>query len=341
MWQIILAKLTKFPRPVSVNLQVTKYCNLNCPYCFADLETLKDLKELSTQETLETIDELYKYGCRHIILMGGEPLIRRDIGEIIRYIKSKWMRCEIVTNGYFVYRHIDDLKICDSVCISLDGPKEVNDQLRGNGCYDMALNAMSLLKNRKIKTRIHAILTRYNLEVGLPHIANIAKTFGFHFNFSMIMLRPEKRPDYINFTEEEIGKFLNEYKWYRDNGYPVFTSDTCFEYLFNWPKKGDYTIYIDDKLTPAQMRLVMPCNYGQYNAFVDVDGKVYKCCLTWKNGINWREYGMKACLEHVGKNLINCVSCRNIGDIERAILLRFTSFDNIKMVFRYIASRLK
>ena len=43
----------------------------------------------------------------------------------------------------------------------------------------------------------------------------------------------------------------------------------------------------------------------------------------------------------VGKNLINCVSCRSIGDIERAILLRFTSFDNIKMVFRYIASRLK
>lgn len=341
VWQVILAKVTKFPRPTSVNLQVTKYCNLNCPYCFADLETLKGVKELSTQETLETIDELYKYGCRHIILMGGEPLIRKDIGEVIRYIKSKRMRCEVVTNGYFVDRHIDDLKICDSVCISLDGPKEVNDRLRGDGCHDKVLNAISLLKSKKIKSRIHAILTRYNLEVGLPYIANIAKENGFPFNFSMIMLRHEKRPDYIHFTEEEIVKFLNQYKWYRDNGFPVFTSDSCFEYMLNWPKKGDCTIYVDDKLTPEQMRWVIPCNYGQYNAFVDVDGKVYKCCLTWKNGLNWREHGMKACLEHIGKNLIGCISCRSIGDIERALLLNFASVNNIRMVFKYITMRLR
>ncbi|MFQ5787353.1 MAG: radical SAM protein, partial [Thermodesulfobacteriota bacterium] len=166
-FQVMIAKVTDFPRPVSVNLQVTKHCNLDCPYCFADLETLREVQDISTKETFETIDELYKYGCRHIILMGGEPLIRTDIGEIIRYIKSKWMRCEIVTNGYFVECHVDDIKICDSVCISLDGPKEVYDRLRGNGCHNKVLSAMKLLKEKKIKTRIHAILTRYNLEVGL------------------------------------------------------------------------------------------------------------------------------------------------------------------------------
>lgn len=339
-YQVMLAKITKFPRPVSVNLQVTKVCNLDCPYCFADLHSLTQVPDPSTRETLETIDELYKYGCRHIILMGGEPLIRKDIGAIIKYIKSKWMRCEMVTNGYFVQRHIESLKLLDSLCISIDGPKEPNDKARGEGCHDKVLEAIPFLKKHGIKMRIHAVLTRYNLDSGLPYIGNLAKEFGIPFNFSMIMLPPDKRPDYINFTDEEITRFLHEYRRYRDEGYPVFTSDACFDYMLNWPKKGAYTIYLDDKLTPEEVRSVMPCNYGQYNAFMDMDGNVYKCCLTWKNGLNWREHGMRKCIEHVGKNLINCLSCRSIGDIERAILLRFASMENLKMVFKYMARSL-
>ena len=337
--QVLASKITKRPRPVSVNLQVTKFCNLKCPYCFADLGSLAEIKELSTKEIFETINELRKYGCRHIILMGGEPLMRKDIGEIIRYIKGKRMRCEIVTNGFFVDRYIQALKLCDSVCISLDGPKEPNDRLRGDGCHDRVLNAMEILSDNKIKARIHAILTRYNLESGLPYIAETAKKFGFVFNFSMVMLRQDIRPDFINFTEEEIVRFLNDYRRYRDNGYPVFTSNTCFDYMLNWPKKGDYTIFRDDDLTPAQWKWVMPCNYGRYNAFVDVDGRGFKCCLTWKNGLNWREKGMRQAIDHVGKNLINCVSCRSIGDIDRALLLSFKRFDIMRMAYDYISGK--
>lgn len=340
-WQVMLAKITRRPRPVSVNLQVTKHCNLDCPYCFADLSTLKEIKDWSTTETLETIDALYERGCRHIILMGGEPLMRKDIGEIIRYIKSKWMRCEIVTNGYLIQQRIEDLKLLDSVCISLDGPKHENDRVRGAGCHDAVIKGMQVLKENKIKARIHAVLTKYNKDSGLPYISKLAKEHGFRFNFSMIMLRPELRPDFINFSEEEIVKFLDDYKKCRDDGYPVFTSDACFDYMYKWPKKGAYTIYKSDNLSPEEMRNVVPCNYGMYNAFVDVDNKVYKCPLTWKNGLNWREHGMDKSIDHIGKNLLNCVSCRSIGDIDRALLLNFSSFSNLKMVSQYILKRIR
>lgn len=341
LFQIFLAKITRSPRPVTVNLQVTKHCNLRCPYCYADLDTLKGVKDPSTKETFETIDELYKYGCRHIILMGGEPLMRKDIGEVISYIKSKHMRCEIVTNGYFVERNIDNLKLCDSVCISLDGPKEENDKIRGEGCHKMVLKAMSILKENKIKTRIHAVLTRYTIENGPQYLASLAKKHGFPCNFSMITLRPELRREYIKFTEEEIVGFLKKYRRLRDEGFPIFTSDTCFDYMLNWPKKGEFTIYKTDDFTKDEMRWVVPCNYGQYNAIVDVDGSIYKCSVAWKDGLNWRKHGMKNCLEYIEKNLLNCVSCRSIGDIDRALALNFCSISNFKMIFKYIKLRIR
>jgi MoaA/NifB/PqqE/SkfB family radical SAM enzyme len=335
-WQVILAKMFLFPRPVTTNLQLTKVCNIDCDYCFADFDSLKKVRDPTTEELIETIDELYNFGCRHMILMGGEPLVRKDFGVIVDHIKSKWMRCEVVTNGYYVENHLDALRKCDSICLSLDGDKESNDQNREEGCFDAVMNAIEIFVENGIKFRIHSVLTKYNIKTGLKFIAPMAKKYSLPFNFSMIMLRPEKRPDYINLSEEDIQEFLKEYRQFRDDDYPVYTSDAAFDYMEKWPKPGNSTIFHSDNLTPEQMKNVMPCNYGLYNASVDTDGKVYKCAVTWKNGLDWRKDGMKAALGHIGQNLINCISCRSIGDIDRAILLRFRSLDNIKMVFKYI-----
>src|SRR3989338_9644906 len=49
-WQVLLAKITHKPKPVSTNLQVTKVCNLDCPYCFADLHSLTKVTDPSTKD---------------------------------------------------------------------------------------------------------------------------------------------------------------------------------------------------------------------------------------------------------------------------------------------------
>ena len=75
--------------PLIVNYQVTTLCNLRCIYCYADLHSPKEERDLSTAEIFREIDELYGLGTRWIRLMGGEPLMRDDIGAIIDYIKKK------------------------------------------------------------------------------------------------------------------------------------------------------------------------------------------------------------------------------------------------------------
>ena len=88
-----------------VNLLVTKFCNLSCFYCYAeDILNKKDVEEFSLENLKDIIDQAYDAGCRWINILGGEPLLRNDIEELIDYIHQKGMFIEMTTNGYYVFR---------------------------------------------------------------------------------------------------------------------------------------------------------------------------------------------------------------------------------------------
>ena len=57
-------------------------------------------------QMVSVIDQLHKGGTLSVRLLGGEPLMRKDIGEIIRAIKYRGMFCEVVTNGVLLRRKI-------------------------------------------------------------------------------------------------------------------------------------------------------------------------------------------------------------------------------------------
>ena len=101
--KLVKAKVTGRRIPVRVCLLVTKYCNLTCFFCYAeDILNSKAVQEYSLDNIKNIVDQLYKAECRQITIVGGEPLIRDDIGEIIDYIHNKGIFVEMTTNGYFV-----------------------------------------------------------------------------------------------------------------------------------------------------------------------------------------------------------------------------------------------
>jgi MoaA/NifB/PqqE/SkfB family radical SAM enzyme len=72
------------PKPSNVLFNITFRCNLKCKHC--DIWKDKSGKELSTEEIKEIIDKLknwLEYFRLHF--SGGEPLVRKDIFEIIKY----------------------------------------------------------------------------------------------------------------------------------------------------------------------------------------------------------------------------------------------------------------
>lgn len=101
---------------------VTNKCNLSCIHCGVSANERK-FSEVSLTDFQKIIPQLKNIGVEYITLSGGEPLLRKDILDIINMLKDNSFKVGIVTNGTF----IDKLKVLpkknipDAISISIDG----------------------------------------------------------------------------------------------------------------------------------------------------------------------------------------------------------------------------
>ncbi len=113
----------KYDRPIlSLRITLTNRCNVNCIYCHHD--GMRSSKNEMTPDEIYKICQIAKrIGVRKIRLSGGEPLIRKDIVEIVSKISSIGFNdISITTNGILLEKYAKDLKEAglDRVNISLD-----------------------------------------------------------------------------------------------------------------------------------------------------------------------------------------------------------------------------
>ena len=73
------------PPPMGLLAELTHRCSLRCPYCSNPLELDRRSRELSTSEWKRLIDEAAALGVLHIYFSGGEPMLRRDIAELVAH----------------------------------------------------------------------------------------------------------------------------------------------------------------------------------------------------------------------------------------------------------------
>lgn len=154
-------KLTGKRTPVAIAWLITGRCNLDCCYCKWKAE--RHSEELDTAAVKNLIDQMRATGVRLISFTGGEPLVRSDIGAIIRHVKHLRMICKLNSNGMLVEQRLDDLRPLDLLQISVDGPPDVQDRLRGRGSSERAARAIKLAREAGIRVQLIACLTRDNV----------------------------------------------------------------------------------------------------------------------------------------------------------------------------------
>ena len=95
----------RFGRPVTnLRISVTQKCNLSCIFCHKEGETGKVNSEMTVEEIGKIVDIASFFGIRKVKLTGGEPLLRKDICEIVSRIREnpKIEEISLATNGWFL-----------------------------------------------------------------------------------------------------------------------------------------------------------------------------------------------------------------------------------------------
>ena len=139
-----------------VQWHATNCCNLTCPFC----ETAAGEAgpgELSMEEVRALIDDLSSMGVKRLLISGGEPLMRRDIGEIMAYANRRNLLIGLATNGWFVQEMENVLRDVKYFLYytSIDGIPEDHDRSRGRvNAFSRAMGGLDLFARMGVPVRI-------------------------------------------------------------------------------------------------------------------------------------------------------------------------------------------
>ena len=154
--------------PHYVSWEITHRCDARCVYCYASAgPDAEASNELTTAEALTVIDQLADSGGLILAFSGGEPLLRPDWRQLMRYAMARRLVVTVITNGSSIGRQeaaeLSDLEV-ESVTVSLDSHRpEVHDSLRRlPGLHARAVSAIRHLIAQGVRVVVNFTPIRQN-----------------------------------------------------------------------------------------------------------------------------------------------------------------------------------
>ena len=176
--------------PLVISWNVTLKCNLKCSHCYINAKDTKLANELSTDAAKMLIHQIAEVSRPLLILSGGEPLLREDIYEIIRYAADRGLKVGMGSNGILINDEVArKLKEAGmwTVAISLDSSiAERHDKFRGaKDCWNHAIKAIKALKKAELQVQVNCTVTPQNFDEidEIMALTNDLEVDNFHLFF--------------------------------------------------------------------------------------------------------------------------------------------------------------
>jgi len=212
--------------------EVTRSCNLSCIHCRASAEHGPYEGELTTAECFKVLDDIASFSSPIIIFTGGEPLLRPDIFDVVRYGSDLGLRCVMATNGSLIdeptARRLVDVGI-QRISLSLDGAtRETHDTFRQvDGSFDSVIRAAKVANAAGLPFQINSTITKLNL-AELPSMLDRAVELGA-VAYHVFLLVPTGRGKQLEEQEISPTDYERTLNWFYDQreNVPIQLKATC------------------------------------------------------------------------------------------------------------------
>lgn len=291
----------KFIGPKSVQLELTNDCNLRCNMCerWKWLNEDPELKgNLTTTEVKDLLDQLKALGTDHILLTGGEPLLREDLNEILEYADQLGLAITIITNGTILTPKTSKI-LAESkatIIFSVDGSNsELYQKIRGKDLFEEVIQNIKLMvaerdSYQKGIIEMHFVIQKDNTSDILQYY-DLSKSLGVDRVSFSIAHGPNVKEQGIVIVEASIERLKQNFqtiKSYNDPKPVIAIREVLQKVLEN-------TIPIKD-IASGLPTLSMfenspvPCLSLAYWLFIDAFGDVYPCCYAYHDNLAYKKY---------------------------------------------------
>lgn len=189
---------TNKPFEFFIQWHLTENCNLWCTHCYQGERSTEELPLSEMKRVVGEVSDMIKdwsdtYGVAFspsMNITGGEPFLKKDLFEILGEIKKQGFKMYVLTNGTLVSRdrarNLADLGV-DGVQVSMEGPEDVHDAIRGKGSFRAATEGVERLVDAKLPVTLNVTLSALNASMVKKIIAFCSQVGAQRVGFSRLV----------------------------------------------------------------------------------------------------------------------------------------------------------
>ncbi len=235
---VMKARQSQDGRPFIVGHFITGRCNCSCASC---LWRHNDWKDVPTDDIKNFYRQAQEEGFVAAAISGGAPFLRRDLGEIVRFMKEEaGMSILLFNTGWFIEKRMDEVAPwIDLLMFSVDSAEaRRHDEIRGlNGLFDRMVSGVKAVRERYPELPVHLnTCIQQGVVDEIDDLIALAEHLGVHISFDVIT--ESRNGGDSPFVETQSGLPLAELQVAcatllerKKEGAPIVNSERYFKYF--------------------------------------------------------------------------------------------------------------
>jgi MoaA/NifB/PqqE/SkfB family radical SAM enzyme len=254
-------------KPFFLAHAVTYACNSRCRTCTYWRMSSRKTEDMPTKDVFRLLNRAYAFGMRGYYLFGGEPTVRKDIGDIVDYAKNTGFLTTMNTNGSLLAAKAESLRNVDFMFVSLDYFNGYHDFIRGrHGAFNEVIKGIERIREVG-NTRVVLVTTISSLNFdAIKPMAKLARDLNVGISYNSVEPtvlssfedgRTSSPVEGYGLQRKQLQAFYSTLLELKREGYPLMETEHVLKH------------FVDGRS--------WMCQFPRMFVYVSADNKIFSC----------------------------------------------------------------